>query len=124
MLFPDDVYTKQDMRFRISEIIREQVFLSTHEELPHSAYVEVEEIEETPELLKIIAYVYTETDSQKYIIIGKGGKKVTHIGKEARLVLEEVFGEKVFLSLRVKVKKNWRKDDKFLQGYFKEALKN
>ncbi|USN57878.1 MAG: KH domain-containing protein [Candidatus Peribacteria bacterium] len=66
-----------------------------------------------------MAYIYTETDSQKYIIIGKGGKKIGLIGKEARLVLEEVFGKKVFLSLRVKVKKNWRKDEKFLQGYFK-----
>ena len=69
LLFPTDFYTKQDIYFRISEIIREKVFLNTKEELPHSIFVGVEEIEDTQSLLKIVAYIYAETDSQKYILI-------------------------------------------------------
>ena len=73
MLFPEDMYTKQDIYFRISEIIREKVFLVAKEELPHSVFIGVEEIEDKPEILRISAYIYTDTESQKYIIIGKGG---------------------------------------------------
>ncbi|MFK7779747.1 MAG: GTPase Era [Candidatus Gracilibacteria bacterium] len=115
MLFPDDFYTKQDIYFRISEIIREKAFIHTREELPHSVYIGVDEIEEEDDLLKIVAYIYTETDSQKYIVIGKKGSLIQTIGKEARIELEKVFGKKVFLALRVKVKKNWRKDDKLIK---------
>lgn len=73
MLFPEDMYTKQDIYFRISEIIREKAFLVAKEELPHSIYIAVEEIEDRPEILRISAYIYTDTESQKYIIIGKSG---------------------------------------------------
>ncbi|MDR2640259.1 MAG: hypothetical protein LBC61_02810 [Candidatus Peribacteria bacterium] len=69
MLFPEDYYTKQDIYFRIDEIIREKVFLNTKEEIPHSVYIKTEEIEENNDLLKIVSYIYTETDSQKYIVI-------------------------------------------------------
>ncbi|MDP2090896.1 MAG: GTPase Era [Candidatus Gracilibacteria bacterium] len=113
--FPEEYYTKQDIYFRISEIIREKAFLNTKEELPHSVYVGVEEIEDTDEILRIIAYIYTETDSQKYIIIGKGGSLIQTIGKEARIELEKIFGKKVFLALRAKSNKNWRKDEKLLK---------
>ena len=72
MLFPEDYYTKQDIYFRISEIIREKLFHNLKEELPHSVFVAVEEIEEDEKgMKKISAYIYTETDSQKYIVIGK-----------------------------------------------------
>lgn len=73
ILFPEDMYTKQDIYFRISEIIREKAFLVAKEELPHSIYIAVEEIEDRPEILRISAYIYTDTESQKYIIIGKSG---------------------------------------------------
>lgn len=115
ILFPDDVYTKQDMYFRISEIIREKVFLYTKEELPHSTYIEVEELNDNEKILKIIAYVYTESDSQKYIIVGKWWQLITKIGKEARIELEDIFEKKVFLALRVKVMKNWRKNEKLVK---------
>jgi len=125
MLFPEDVYTKQDMYFRISEIIREKVFLNTKEELPHSVYIWVEEIEDLTleknwkDLLKIVAYIYTETDSQKYIVVWKNGKLITKIWKEARIELEKIFEKKVFLALRVKVRKNWRKDEKLVKNLLK-----
>jgi len=115
IFFPEDYYTKQDIYFRISEIVREKTFLNTKEEIPHSIYVWVEEIEDTDDLLKIIAYIYTETDSQKYIIIWKSWNLIQTIWKESRIELESIFWKKVFLALRVKTKKNWRKDDKLIK---------
>lgn len=111
--FPDDYYTKQDIYFRISEIIREKVFINTKEEIPHATFIGVDELEDKPEILRIVAYVYAESDSQKYVLIGKNGTLITKIWTLARKELEKVFDKKVFLALRVKVKKNWRKDDKF-----------
>ena len=115
MFFPDDFYTKQDIYFRISEIIREKAFLHTKEELPHSVYIWVEEIEDNEDIMKMVAYIYTESDSQKYIVIWKAGSLIQKIWKEARIELEKVFWKKVFLALRVKVKKNWRKDDRLIK---------
>lgn len=116
LLFPTDIYTKQDMFFRISEIIREKVFLHTKEELPHSVYVAVEEISEEKtkswvDMLKLVAYIYTDTDSQKYIVVWKWWTLITKIWKEAREELEKIFDKKVFLALRAKVRKNWRKNE-------------
>ncbi|MDD3793317.1 MAG: GTPase Era [Candidatus Gracilibacteria bacterium] len=115
LFFPEEYYTKQDIYFRISEIIREKAFLHTKEELPHSIYIKVEEIEETDELLKIVAYIYTETESQKYIVVGKGGQLISQIGKEARIELEHIFEKKVFLALRAKSHKNWRKNEHLIK---------
>lgn len=119
LLYPEDYYTSQDMYFRISEIIREKVFLNTKEELPHSTYIEVSEIEEQWNLLKIVAYIYTETESQKYIIIGKNWSLISKIWKESRLDLEEIFERKVFLALRAKKKEKWRKDEGFVKKMFR-----
>ena len=118
LLFPTDIYTKQDIFFRVSEIIREKVFLNTKEELPHSIYIWVEEILEEKtkswdDLLKIVAYIYTDTDSQKYIVVWKGWKLIQEIWRQARIELEQIFDKKVFLALRVKVRKNWRKNETF-----------
>ncbi len=119
ILFPEEYYTKQTMFFRVSEVIREKVFFHTKQELPHSIYIAVEEIDESdPKLLRIVAYIYTETESQKYIVIGKSGKLITKIGTEARQELEKIFDTKVFLALRAKTKKWWRKDEKFLKNMF------
>lgn len=68
---------------------------------------------------RISAYVYTETESQKYIVIGKAGSLITKVGKAARIELEKIFDQKVFLSLRAKTRKNWRKDE----GFIKKMLK-
>lgn len=120
LLFPEDYYTKQDIYFRISEIIREKLFEKLKEELPHSIFVAVEEIEDDARgMKKISAYVYTETDSQKYIVIGKNGSLISQVWKATRLELEEIFDQKVFLQLRAKVRKNWRKDE----GFIKKMLK-
>jgi len=120
ILFSEDYYTKQDIHFRISEIIREKLFDNLKQELPHSVFVAVEEIEEDDTWMKrISAYIYTETDSQKYIVIWKWGVLITRVWKAARLELEEIFDQKVFLSLRAKVRKNWRKDE----GFIKKMLK-
>lgn len=118
MLFWDDYYTSQDMFFRSSEIIREKVFLHTNEEIPHSIYVSVEEIEDKEDIINIIAYIYTETDSQRFIIIWKAWSLITTIWKEARLDLEKVFEKKVFLSLRVKTKDKWKNDERFVKKMF------
>lgn len=115
-LFPESYYTKQDIYFRISEIIREKVFLHTKEELPHSIFIWVDEIDESrDDLLKIVAYIYCESDSQKYIVIWKNGSLIQKIWKQARIELENIFWKKVFLALRAKVKKNWRKDDRLIK---------
>ncbi len=111
LLFPEEYYTKQDIYFRISEIIREKAFLETKEELPHSIYISVEEIEDRDDILKIIAYIFTDTESQKYIVIWNGWKKIQAIGKQARIELEKIFDKKVFLALRAKTNKNWRKNE-------------
>lgn len=115
ILFPEDLYTKQDIYFRISEIIREKVFLHTKEEIPHSIFVWVEEIEDKENLLKIVAYIYVETDSQKYIVVWKAWSLIQSIWTQSRLELEKIFDKKVFLALRVKVKKNWRKDENLVK---------
>lgn len=120
MLFSEDYYTKQSIFFRISEIIREKLFYELKEELPHSVFVSVEEVEDDEKWMKkISAYIYTETDSQKYIVIWKNGALITKVGKAARIELEKVFDQKVFLQLRAKVRKNWRKDE----GFVKKMLK-
>ncbi len=113
--FPEDHYTSQGMHFRIWEIVREKLFNHTKEELPHSTFIWVEEIEDKPNILKIVAYIYTETESQKYIVIWKWWSLVSLIWKEARIELEEIFDKKVFLALRVKSKKWWRKDEKLVK---------
>ena len=116
ILFSEDYYTKQDIFFRISEIIREKVFLHTKEEIPHSIYVWVEEVQDKEELLRIVAYIYCETESQKYIIVGKWWSLISKIWQESRLELENIFEKKVFLALKVKVQKNWRKNEKLIKN--------
>ena len=118
ILFPEEYYTKQDIRFRISEIVREKLFYELKEELPHSIFVSVEEIDEQQDIMRISSYIYTETDSQKYIVIGKWGSLLSKVWKLAREELEDIFERKIFLALRVKVKKDWRKDEKFLKKMF------
>lgn len=117
-LYPDDYYTSQDMYFRISEIIREKVFLNTKEEVPHSIFVSVEEIEDKEDILNIISYIYTETDSQRFIIIWKAWSLITKIWTESRLDLEKIFERKVFLTLRVKTREKWKQDEKLIKKMF------
>ncbi|GAB0175248.1 MAG: GTPase Era [Candidatus Altimarinota bacterium] len=124
-LYPPEYYTDQSMDLRITEVIREQLFLELGEEVPYACFVQVTQIEEkggTPDkphpMLSIQAYINVETESQKVIVIGKGGKKIGEIGLKSRIILEEIFGKKIFLALRVKVARNWRKDERVLNKVF------
>jgi len=118
LYYDEDYYTDQNYETRISEIIREKIFLNFQDEIPHSVFVEIGEIEEKGELLRIQAYIYVSSDSQKIIIIGKNGQALTNVGKLARMELEEIYGRKVFLALRVKVMPKWKKNKKLLNSLY------
>jgi GTP-binding protein Era len=115
--FPDDQLTDQPERFIVSEIIREKVFELTKEEIPYSTAVVIEEMKEEPEITRITAIIYVERDSQKGILIGKGGGMLKQIGTLARQDAEKLLGVKVFLQLWVKVKKGWREDEHSLRNF-------
>ncbi len=108
--YPEDVVTDHPERFIISELIREKVLLLTREEIPHSVAVGIEQLEfrEDRNVLYVNAIIYTERDSQKAILIGKGGDMLRRVGSLARRDIESIFGSKVFLELWIKVKKDWR----------------
>jgi GTP-binding protein Era len=114
--YPDDIITDQLERFMVSEIIREKAMDMTKEELPYSVAVEVGRWEERKDgLISISCNIYVERDGQKAIIIGKKGEMIKSIGTAARLDIEKLLNTKVFLELRVKVKKNWRNDKQLLK---------
>lgn len=122
LLYDPDYYTDQSMSLRISEVVREQAFLQLDEEVPHALYVDVETVEETPKGdLKVLAYLHVEKDSQKRILIGKNGSKITEISTAARLILSEIFDRPVHLFLRVKVTPNWRKNTHIINALFPHA---
>ena len=119
--FPEDMTMDQSEAFFVSEVIREKIYLHTGKDIPYSSAVTVEKIEVNPEssILSISAIIHVESESQKSIMIGRGGKKVRDIGKASRLELEEIFGKRIFLELFIRVEKNWSRDPKALQklGY-------
>jgi GTP-binding protein Era len=105
------------MRFFVSEIIREKIFLHCEKEVPYSCQVEIEEYIEEPELTRIRALIIVERDSQRGILIGKGGEMIKRIGKEARLEIQKFIDQKVFLETFVKVDKDWRSTELKLKKY-------
>ena len=114
-LYPPEYLTDQTERFFAAEIVREQVLQLTHDELPFSTAVVVDAFDESEErLLKLYCTILVERDSQKPIVVGRAGSMIKNIGTAARLGLEEHFGKKVFLDLHVKVKSEWRDDDRLL----------
>jgi GTP-binding protein Era len=118
--YPADQLSEVNMRFIASEVIREKIILQTEQEIPHSVAVEIEDYKERSEDMTYVSgIIYVERDSQKGIIIGKGGEMIKRLGKEARLELAEILGTRVYLDLRVKVLKNWRSDEKLMRrlGY-------
>ena len=114
--YPDGDYTTQPERFFAAEIVREKLLSHTGDELPFTTAVAVErwEEDETKNLIKIYATIVVERESQKPIIIGKGGDMVKRIGTEARQELEATLGTKVFLDLHIGVHERWREDERFL----------
>ena len=115
--FGKDALTDKPARFFVTEIIREKLLLDYDKEVPYSAEVIVEKFEEKENAIHIMAVIYVERDSQKGIIIGKGGEKIKKVGIAARHDIEKFFGKKVFLELFVKVEKDWRNREKKLREF-------
>ena len=115
-LYPNDDLTDQSERVIAQEMVREQLFLQTHQEVPYATAVVVEEFKERPEksLLVIRAVIYVERSSQRAIIIGERGSRLKEIGQRAREQLEAFFGCRVFLELFVKVVKGWTNSSRVL----------
>jgi GTP-binding protein Era len=119
--FPKDELTDRSERFFMQEIIREKILLHYQKEIPYSTEVEVEEFKEEDNMLRIRSIIYVERDSQKGIIIGKGGIALKRVGTEARQEAEEFFGKKIFLEIYVKVAKEWRDKESSLRRFGYEA---
>lgn len=117
--YPEGTTTDQPETFFVAEIIREKLFLLTRQEIPYASAVRVEELVERQErdLLYIRAVVFVEREPQKAIVIGEGGRMLKRIGQAARQELEAFFGIKVFLELEVRVRRNWRRDDRALREF-------
>ena len=115
--FPKDELTDRSMRFFISEIIREKILLLYKQEIPYSVEVVVEAYEESKKLINIRASIYVARDSQKAIIIGKGGTAIKKLGIMSRSGIEEFTGKKIFLDLNVKVSKDWRDNEEELRNF-------
>lgn len=121
-LYPQSAITDESEESRMAELIREAALDGVRDELPHSIAVVIEDVEERirsrgdqrPPIVDVRASIYVERDSQKGIVIGKGGARMKSVGARARAGIEELIGQKVFLDLRVKVAKDWQKDPKFL----------
>lgn len=106
--YPPDLVTDQPERFIMGELIREQILLLTHEEVPHSVAIAIDQVEEDPDITRILATIHVERDSQKGIVIGKGGSMLKAIGTEARQQISKLVMGKVYLELFVKVQPKWR----------------
>ena len=117
-LYPDDYLTDQPERALVAEMVREQVLRLTHAEIPFSTAVMVDQFEEVKDgrLLRIYCTIFVERDSQKPIIIGRGGDLIKQIGTTARQEIEKFFQTRVFLDLRVAVKEQWRDDERLLDN--------
>ena len=115
--YDKDVFTDKNLRFFASEIVREKIFLNYKEEIPYSCEVVVEEFKEGAERYDISAVIYVMRDTQKGIIIGKGGQSLKKVGTQARIDMEDFFQKKVFLSLFVKVDPDWRESKKELRKF-------
>ena len=118
----DHIYGEENIQsnhkdlFMVSELIREKIIRMLGDELPHDTFVQVELMEDEDLILKIHAAIYVLRESQKQIVIGKGGATLKKIGQQARLELEDYFNKKVFLKTWVKVKKNWNTDSDYIQS--------
>ena len=115
--FDKDVFTDKNLRFFASEIIREKIFLNYSQEIPYSCEVAIEQFREGEERYEISAVIYVMRESQKGIIIGKGGQALKKVGTQARIEMEDFFQKKVFLHLFVKVDDGWRENKRELKRF-------
>lgn len=115
--FGKDALTDKPARFFVTEIIREKILLNYDKEVPYATEVIVEKFEESEKAIHIMAVIYVERDSQKGILIGKGGSMLKRVGTEARKDIEKFFGKSVYLELFVKVEANWRNRENKLRSF-------
>ena len=115
--FDKDQLTDKPARFFVTEIIREKILLDYDKEVPYSTEVIVEKFDEKDTSIHIMAVVYVERDSQKGIIIGRGGAMLKKVGTQARKDIEAFFGKRVFLEIFVKVEPNWRNRENKLRQF-------
>jgi GTP-binding protein Era len=117
--FPEDTLTNASERFMVAELVREQVFRMTGEEIPYATAVTVDSFKEKKEgrLISIEATIHLERSSQKGIVIGKNGSKLKQIGTRSREQIEQLLGTRVFLKLFVRIQKNWRNDTKAIRKF-------
>lgn len=115
--FGKDALTDKPARFFVTEIVREKILLNYDKEVPYSTEVIVEKFDESDNAIHIMAVIYVERDSQKGIIIGKGGAMLKRVGIEARKDIEKFFGKRVFLEMFVKVEPNWRNRENKLRAF-------
>lgn len=115
--FDKESISDRPMRFFISEMIREKIFIHCKKEIPYSTQVEIEEYLEEDDIVRIRAIIIVERNSQKGIVIGKGGEMLKRIGREARVEMEKFIDKKVFLETFVKVDKDWRGSEQKLKKY-------
>jgi GTP-binding protein Era len=113
-LYPDDATTDQTVEERLAELVREQALRRTREEVPYSIAVVIEELDREDDITRVFATIVVERDSQKGILIGRGGAMLRAIGTAARAEIEPLLGTRVYLDLRVKVLKEWQRDPKAL----------
>ncbi len=115
--FPAGQHSDQPLELLVAELVREQALRRTRDEVPHAVAVEVADLAERTDrpLVEIEAYLIVETESQKAIVVGKGGRVVKAVGTAARHEIESVLGVHVFLDLRVKVRKRWRRDERYIE---------
>jgi len=116
MMYPADQVTDRGNRFMAAELIREQVFRQIGEEVPYSVAVQLESFKREGRMLRISAVIWVEKPGQKAILIGKQGKRLKSLGTRAREEMEKLFSQKVFLSLWVKVRENWRDNERALNS--------
>jgi GTPase len=115
LLYPPEEKTDLSLEVRLAEIVREQILYRTHDEIPHAVEVQVNEIEEREDgLVTVVAHAWAETESQKGILVGRGGRMVRDVGSAARKEMEALLGRRVYLDLRVRVRKGWRRDESLL----------
>lgn len=116
-LYPEDELSEHPERFFFSEFIREQVFLQTREEIPYSVAVEIQRVDESKKKTEIDADIICERETQKMILIGRGGETLKRIGTQSRATIEAFLGKDVVLKLFVKVRPDWRNNSGFLRSY-------
>jgi GTP-binding protein Era len=115
--FPKDELTDKSMRFFVSEIIREKIFLNYKKEIPYSVEVAVDTYKEEDDIVRIFAYIFVMRESQKAILLGHKGERIKKTGMMAREDIEKFVGKKVYLELRIKVNKDWRDNEKMLTRF-------